>query len=51
MGLSIERLAAIMAVLRNAGVKASTIGTGLTSVFTQLIQGGSKLETQLQMLD
>ena len=47
VGLSIEDLAATMAVMSNAGIKASTIGTGLRGVFTKLLAVTPKFEKEL----
>lgn len=47
VGLSMEDLAATIAVMANAGVKASTIGTGLTGVFSKLIASTPKFRKQL----
>ncbi len=47
LGMSIEDLAATMAVMRNAGVRASTIATGMRGVFSKLIAPTAKFEKQL----
>jgi len=47
-GMSITELAATLAVMANAGIKASTIGTGLRGVFTKLIATTPKFEKQLR---
>ena len=47
VGMSITELAATMAVMANAGIKASTIGTGLRGVMSKLISSSPKLEKEL----
>ena len=47
-GMSITELAATMAVMANAGIKASTIGTGLRGVISKLISSSPKLEKELE---
>jgi len=47
LGMSIEDLAATVAVLRQAGIKASTIGTGLTQLFTTLLKPTESFKKQL----
>jgi TP901 family phage tail tape measure protein len=51
IGMSIEELAATMAVMSNAGIKASTIGTGLRGVFSKLISSSPKLEKELDKVE
>ncbi len=41
-GVSFEQTAAVMGLLSDAGIKASTIGTQLRKVFTELDDSGSK---------
>lgn len=48
VGMSITDLAATMAVMANAGIKASTIGTGLRGVFSKLIASTPKFRNQLK---
>ncbi len=47
VGLSITDLSATMAVMSNAGIKASTIGTGLRGVFSKLLATTPKFEKEL----
>jgi len=49
-GMSITDLAATLAVMANAGIKASTIGTGLRGVFTKLIADTPKFRAQLKLV-
>jgi len=51
IGMSIEELAATMAVMSNAGIKASTIGTGLRGVFAKLIKSSPSLEKELDKVE
>ncbi len=51
VGMSIEELAATMAVMSNAGIKASTIGTGLRGVMSKLLSSSGKLEKELAKVD
>ena len=48
VGLSITDLSAIMAVMSNAGVKASTMATGLRGVFAKLLGPTPKLRKELE---
>ncbi|MFH1392089.1 MAG: phage tail tape measure protein, partial [bacterium] len=50
LGLSIVDLASIFAVMSNAGIKVSTIGTGLRGVFSKLLDPTNKLEKQLKLV-
>lgn len=47
LGLSYTDLAAIMAVMSNAGIKMSTAATGLRGIFAQLIASTPKFEKQI----
>ena len=51
VGMSITELAATLAVMANAGIKASTIGTGLRGVFTKLIADTPKFRAQLKLVE
>ena len=48
VGMSITDLSATMAVMSNAGIKASTIGTGLRGVFSKLLSPSRKFEKELE---
>lgn len=45
-GVSLQEVTAAMMVLANAGIRASTIGTGLRQVFARLVAPSSKLREQ-----
>jgi len=51
VSMSIEELAATMAVMANAGIRASTIGTGLRGVISKLIEPTPKLRKELKAVE
>lgn len=51
MGKSLEETTAIMAVLNNMGIRASTIGTGISQLFTELAVPGKKFRAELEKMD
>jgi len=51
VGMSITDLAATIAVLSNAGIRASTIGTGLRGVLSKLMAPTPKFLKQLKAVD
>lgn len=50
MGRSLEETTAIMAVLSNMGIRASTIGTGMGQLYTQLLSPTKKLRIELDRI-
>jgi len=49
-GYTMEQTAAMIAVMANAGIRMSTIGTGLSTMFTAIIKGGGKLGIELDRI-
>ena len=49
LGMSYTDLAATAAVMSNAGIRVSTIGTGLRGVFSKLLSPTKKFRTQLEL--
>lgn len=51
MGRSLKETAASLAVLSNMGIRASTIGTGLSQLMTQLVAPTEKFKTELRRVN